>query len=371
MTFYTNLFSPSTYETFSRSDRTVSGFPKHRLAWAKKVQKGDQFICYMTKLGRWVGVCEIVSEAFVDETPLFFPDGDPYIVRFRVKPIVWLPKELAIPIREKHVWEGLSFTRKLPPSSMAWTGKVRTSLSRISDEDGEFLKTELMSQERDKVSFPVDEDEYRRWLAQNVRRSDKVVSVTVPSDDDADEGDDPVPAEDETKPIRESSQIQALLGLIGEKMGFKVWIPKNDRQSVLKEWSPSDAVMLNTLPLNYNEPTLQTIEQIDVLWLKGRSIARAFEVEHTTAVYSGILRMADLLALQPNMDIKLHIVAPEHRKSKVMAEIQRPVFSLLEKGPLSESCTFIPYGSLRELAQLKHLAYLSDDVLEEYAEGAE
>ena len=71
------------------------------------------------------------------------------------------------------------------------------------------------------------------------------------------------------------------------------------------------------------------------------------------------------------MDIKLHIVAPETRKAKVMSEIQRPVFSLLEKGPLSESCTFLPYGSLRELATLKHLQHLSDEVLEEYAEGPE
>lgn len=129
--------------------------------------------------------------------------------------------------------------------------------------------------------------------------------------------------------------------------------------------------LLKVLPLNYDEPTLQTIEQIDVLWLKGRSIVRAFEVEHTTAVYSGILRMADLLALQPNMDIKLHLVAPEARKSKVMSEIQRPVFSLLDRGPLSEFCTFLPYAALRQLAELKHLRYLSDAVLEEYAEGAE
>jgi hypothetical protein len=129
--------------------------------------------------------------------------------------------------------------------------------------------------------------------------------------------------------------------------------------------------MIDELPLSYDSTTLQTIEQIDVLWLNGRSIARAFEVEHTTAVYSGILRMADLLALQPNMDIKLHIVAPEARKGKVMNEIQRPVFSLLEKGPLSEYCTFLPYGSLQELSALKHLRYLSDAVLEEYAEGPE
>jgi hypothetical protein len=54
-----------------------------------------------------------------------------------------------------------------------------------------------------------------------------------------------------------------------------------------------------------------------------------------------------------------------------MNEIQRPVFSLLDKGPLSEYCTFLPYSSLRELADLKHLQYVSDAVLEEYAEGPE
>ncbi|WAC12526.1 hypothetical protein [Dyadobacter pollutisoli] len=62
--------------------------------------------------------------------------------------------------------------------------------------------------------------------------------------------------------------------------------------------------------LNYDTITLRTIENIDVLWIKGRSIVRAFEVEHTTSIYSGILRMADLMALQPNLDIGAHIVAP-------------------------------------------------------------
>ena len=95
--------------------------------------------------------------------------------------------------------------------------------------------------------------------------------------------------------------------------------------------------LLDRLPLNYDDTTLRTIEQIDVIWL--RSIGRAFEVEHTTSVYSGILRMADLLALQPNMEIKLHIVAPITNERK----IRRPVFSLLEKGPLADSCTYLSY----------------------------
>ena len=81
--------------------------------------------------------------------------------------------------------------------------------------------------------------------------------------------------------------------------------------------------------------------------------------------------MADLLALQPNMDIKLHIVAPDDRREKVFQEIKRPVFSLLDKGPLSEICTFISYESLKDLSQQKHLTSMSDSVLEDYAEEAE
>src|SRR6187401_82951 len=123
-------------------------------------------------------------------------------------------------------------------------------------------------------------------------------------------------------------------------MGLSIWIPRGDRGAVLKEWK-GQGQPLERLPLNYDDTTLRTIEQIDVLWLRGRSIVRAFEVEHTTAVYSGILRMADLLALQPNMDIKLHIVAPVAKREKVFQEIRRPVFSLLEKGPLAESCTYV------------------------------
>jgi hypothetical protein len=129
--------------------------------------------------------------------------------------------------------------------------------------------------------------------------------------------------------------------------------------------------LLERLPLNYDETTIRTIEQIDVLWLKSRSIRRAFEVEHTTSIYSGLLRMADLLALQPNMNIRLHIVAPAARRDKVFQEITRPVFSLLvENEPLSKRCTFMPYDDVRALAEAPNLAYLSDRVIEEYEESA-
>jgi hypothetical protein len=179
----------------------------------------------------------------------------------------------------------------------------------------------------------------------------------------------PVAAESRSE-VRESIQVQALLAAIGARMGLKVWLPKNDRTAILDEWKGDHDALIDRLPLNYDDVTLKTVERIDVLWLKGRSIQRAFEVEHTTSIYSGLLRMADLLALQPNMDI----VSTSWRLKngdKVFAKIRRPVFSLLERGPLSESCTFISYESVRDLAKEGNLENLSDRVLERYEEESE
>lgn len=170
--------------------------------------------------------------------------------------------------------------------------------------------------------------------------------------------------------IRESMQIQALLAKIGAEMGFTIWLPKADRSRVLKAWIPGSGQLLETLPLGYDPTTTATIEQIDVLWLKGRSIVRAFEVEHTTSIYSGLLRMADLVALQPNIAVKLHIVAGVERRDKVLREIRRPVFSLLDGLVLWKTCTYLSYDRIREISELKHLDHLKDGVLNEYEETA-
>jgi hypothetical protein len=80
--------------------------------------------------------------------------------------------------------------------------------------------------------------------------------------------------------------------------------------------------------------------------------------------------MADLLALQPNMDIRLHIVAPDERREKVFHEMLRPVFSLLDRGPLSGSCTFISYDSVNGIRSLEYLAHTNDSIINEYEEAA-
>jgi hypothetical protein len=298
---------------------------------------------------------------------VFVPEDDPFVVRFRVRPVVVLDPEKSIPIHDDQIWKGLSFTRSLEPGSLAWTGMVRSSLVHLEDDDGRFLANRLRAQSEGGNIYPLDADDVRKLATHTVNRSNKVIAVSVP-DDSAITEEAEAPPETE---VRESIRIQALLASIGTSMGFAIWLPRADRAAIVKELDADAPRLLDRLPLNYDDTTLRTIEQIDVIWLRSRSIVRAFEVEHTTSVYSGILRMADLLALQPNMDIKLHIVAPIARRDKVFSEIRRPVFSLLERGPLTDSCTYLAYDSIRQLAAEKHLAHLSDSVLDEYAQEAE
>lgn len=366
MAYYLNLFSPETYEAFSKSNRDVSGFRLRQQNAASRIKIGDKFICYMTKLSRWIGVFEVQSECFSDDAPIFLPQDDPFVVRFKVKPIVWLPKEKAIPIHDDRVWNRLSFTKGIDKNTSKWTGKLRNSLNQLTNNDGHFLEEFMSLQVDGGELFDIDEDEYQKLITHRIHRIDRVVTVTVPQDTK-----DEVESTVNQPEVRESIKVQSLIASIGSQMGMSIWLPRSDRSAVLKEWKDQDHVLLDVLPLNYDETTLKTIEQIDVLWLKRRSIVRAFEVEHTTSIYSGILRMADLLALQPNMNIKLHIVAPPERRDKVFQEIRRPVFSLLDVAPLSERCTYLSYESVQELSKQKHLSHLSDSVLDEYAEEAE
>src|SRR3546814_19898469 len=69
---------------------------------------------------------------------------------------------------------------------------------------------------------------------------------------------------------------------------------------------------------------------IDVLWLEHSTamVAAAFEVEHSTSIYSGIVRMLDLALSSENLHLStaLFLVAPDAREADVRAQLRRPAF---------------------------------------------
>ena len=374
MAYLLDLFTPETWQAFRENGATVTGFrERHGRLARERVSQGDVFLCYLTRLSRWCGVLQAETEAYHDDSPLL-EDPDPFVVRFKVKPIVLLDPELAIPIYNDKVWSKLTVTKQHKKGTSSWTGFFRGSLNIIEDDDGNYLVDLLKKQQSDPESYPLtDRDKRQLARKRKIPSLDRQVEVEVPDDEEEEASLEsvmvvPTPALNS----RESIQYQAKVAQIGAEMGFRIWVPRSDKARVLEQIPRTlHERFLDLLPLNYDDTTLRTVEQIDVLWLRGRSMARAFEIEHTTAIYSGLLRMADLLALQPNMNIRLHIVAPPDKREKVLREIRRPVFSLLDRGPLYEQCSFLSYESVDLLAMTQHLSHMSDTIIAEYEESTE
>jgi len=78
--------------------------------------------------------------------------------------------------------------------------------------------------------------------------------------------------------------------------------------------------------INVTSDTLNTIKLIDLIWFeKGTDrIVCAFEVEKSTSIYSGILRLTDLSFSLPSHQSKLYIVIPNNREKEVKLQLNRP-----------------------------------------------
>ena len=165
---------------------------------------------------------------------------------------------------------------------------------------------------------------------------------------DAGRQNDSTPTE---KPDRLHSKIQWSLIQLGRAEGCTVWVPANDRNLSFKQQSFAE-ITLSRLPnFGFDENTRRIVHNIDVLWLSKNLIRKAFEVESTTSIYSGLLRLNDLVLAQPNNVIDLYVVADKSRRDKVRNQLIRPSFqSLMPK------CEFVSFSFIEE--QVDRLAGL-------------
>lgn len=126
------------------------------------------------------------------------------------------------------------------------------------------------------------------------------------------------------------TEIQGWLRDLGRDLGYDVWIASNDKGRTYQGERLGQGC-LTELPLALQQNQgASLISLIDVLWLsKGEGkIAAAFEVEHSTSIYSGIVRMLDLaLGFPEHGNASFFLVAPDAREKDVRAQFARPAFS--------------------------------------------
>lgn len=154
------------------------------------------------------------------------------------------------------------------------------------------------------------------------------------------------PIEVHADEIPQHTQVQWMLAKIGQKFGCKIWIAANDRSKVWEN-ETLGSLSLSTLPnLGIGNDAQKIVSLIDVLWLKGSNqVVAAFEVESTTSIYSGILRMSDLAITCPNLTFDCFIAIPQSRAADVIRQLSRPTFQYLE---LHKRCRFFSFEDLKK-----------------------
>ena len=87
--YWLDLFTGTTWEEFLAAGGEVSGFRERRWKTVQQMKPGDYLLCYLTGISRWIGVLEVVSEAFKDITPISKDEAFP--ARVRVRQVATLP----------------------------------------------------------------------------------------------------------------------------------------------------------------------------------------------------------------------------------------------------------------------------------------
>ena len=146
---------------------------------------------------------------------------------------------------------------------------------------------------------------------------------------------------------RAHTRIQWKLAKLGQDLGLRVWVASNDKSTTYDGKRLGD-MSIDELPVTFDRTTQGTIERIDLLWLQRNGIVAAFEIESTTAIYSGLLRMSDLLAMQPNLNIALYLVAPDERQRATFIERYVDRRSLDSSVPCTTYAATSPFSKLEE-----------------------
>lgn len=141
------------------------------------------------------------------------------------------------------------------------------------------------------------------------------------------------------------TEMQFHLLKIGKALGYDVIAASNDKSKSYNGNSFSFMCLQQFPEFNIEKETINTVKLIDVLWFeKGtNNVIAAFEVEKSTSIYSGILRLTDLSYTIADGDEVFYLIVPDKREKDVVLQLSRPAIQKIET-----SIKYIVFSELRK-----------------------
>lgn len=125
--------------------------------------------------------------------------------------------------------------------------------------------------------------------------------------------------------VNQHSEILAILALIGKKRGHNIWIGKREQRErgsglVATGKTFKEYMTLKQLKVD-NASNQSVIENIDLIWIKGKEIKAIFEIESTTTMTSALMRGSNV-----DERVDKFMVLPEEREGQLRNKLTSPLF---------------------------------------------
>ena len=154
--YWVNSFTLKTWEEAQRAGGGISGFRTPSKMLFETLSKGDYFLCYILRLKRFIAVQEVISEAFIDDTPIWQDELFPY--RVRVRTLLKLNSETAVPVTE--LADRLSIFNNLKKPS-GWGVYFQWSPRKWRDEDGQQVVLAIEAAVKSPIKRPFDYENFK------------------------------------------------------------------------------------------------------------------------------------------------------------------------------------------------------------------
>lgn len=140
-----------------------------------------------------------------------------------------------------------------------------------------------------------------------------------------------VEKKEEKQPLVSTHNLNVYkLAKTGNLLGCDVWIAKDLKNIEVEGKKLSEFSLEDLVIPGLTRNILNILKGIDVLWLRNNEyVIAGFEVEHTTQIYSGLLRFSDLFLSIPSLTMSAYIIAPDKRKQQVETQFKRITFKHL------------------------------------------
>lgn len=171
---------------------------------------------------------------------------------------------------------------------------------------------------------------------------------------------------------RRHALIQFCLVKVGQQLGYRTWVARNDRGIVCdgQKISSFDGVISDLreeMVLSAYGDAAKKADLIDCIWFKnGRLMPAVMEIEHSTGVNSGLARMKNFYDQAPALrNIRWTIVAPDEDRHTVFRKASEEQYRDME-------IKYFPYSAVEELYYLcteRKISGVSEEFLDSFIEN--